>query len=189
MRSSIVLLPRAQRRVLGALVLALGGSFAVLGAYAVHASIEVNPISLPGEDRGTMTSVLPEGWKFFTRNPQEPQIRPYVLEGGAWVTASLLPNSRARNLLGIDRSGRAQSVELGLLSESIPSSAWIACDEAPLVCLDRAPVAATIHNDFPNASVCGAVGLVSQPPVPWAWARSSDHLDMPSRVVRVEVPC
>jgi antimicrobial peptide system SdpA family protein len=189
MRSAFVLSPRGQRRALGALVIALGGSFGLVGAYAVHASIEVNPISLPGEDKETMTSVLPEGWKFFTRNPQEPQIRPYVLQDGAWATASLLPNSRARNLLGIDRSGRAQSVELGLLSESIPSSAWIACDEAPLVCLGRAPVAATIRNDFPNPSVCGAIGLVSQPPVPWAWARSRDHLDMPSRIVRVEVPC
>ena len=181
--------PVLQRRALGALLVALVGAFTTVGAYAVHGSIELNPITLPGEDKELMTTILPEGWKFFTRNPQEPQMLPYVQQDGAWVSASLLPNSRARNLFGLDRRGRAQSVELGIIGEGVPSTAWSECDGAPLECLDRAPVGARIHNDFPSASVCGVVGLVSQPPIPWAWAHSKSHLDMPSRVARLEVSC
>jgi antimicrobial peptide system SdpA family protein len=180
---------RAQSRALGGLVIALGASFAVLGAYAVHGSLEVNPITLPHENRSVMTTLLPEGWKFFTRNPQEAQVRPYALRDGTWASASLLPNSRARNWLGIDRSGRAQGIEIGLLGESVPADAWVPCDEAPLECLARAPVGATFANKSPRPTLCGAVGFVAQPPVPWAWAHDADHLDMPSRVVRVEIQC
>jgi antimicrobial peptide system SdpA family protein len=180
---------RWQLRGLGALIVGTGGAFAALGAYAVHGSLQSNAVTLPFEDKATLTTVTPEGWKFFTRNPQEAQVTPYSLRGVAWVPATYLPNSRPRNWLGIDRSGRAQSIEVGLLSEHIPAEAWTSCDDAPLSCLDGAPVAASFDNEFPEPTLCGVVGLVAQKPVPWAWARSASHLDMPSRVVRVEIRC
>jgi antimicrobial peptide system SdpA family protein len=182
--------PREARelRCLGGLLVSMLAVWATLGAYGVHASLRFNPITLPYEHKATLMELLPEGWRFFTRNPQEEQVQPFVRRDGAWISASTQPNSRARNLFGLDRSGRAQSVELALILEALPREAWVDCTGAPSECLGPVPVALVFANPVAERSICGDVALIAQRPVPWAWAASPD-IDMPSRVARLEVTC
>jgi antimicrobial peptide system SdpA family protein len=177
-------------RGLGAHLLGMFGAWIALAAYAIHASMPFNPITLPfeAEHKTALIEVLPEGWRFFTRNPQEEQVIPLVLIDGTWRPASA-PSSSARNLFGLNRAGRAQSVELGLLLEQMqPKDRWAPCDGSPAECLSRAPVATHLANPSRAPTMCGDMGFVAQRPVPWAWS-ANRNLEMPAKVVRVAVKC
>jgi len=47
----------------------------------------------------------------------------------------------------------------------------------------------TIESAQPERALCGAVGIVLQKPVPWAWARDGRSVIMPSRVARFWIAC
>lgn len=181
---------RNQLRLLGALLVALTLGASVLGAYAVHLAMQFNPVLLPHEMRARLGLGLffPQGWRFFTRNPQEGDLFPLARRDGAWVDISRQPNARAINLFGINRNGRAQGIEMGLVAAQLPPNAWVECKEEPTACLDRMKSAEAI-NTTPSPSLCGEIAIVQQEPTPWAWSRNHGRITMPSRVARLDVKC
>ena len=180
---------RADRSA-GILLAALFGTTMVVGAYAVESSMEYNPLTTRGEVTSASRLFLPESWKFFTRNPQEDQFAVYTRgSDGTWNPALSLPNVQAANLFGLNRFGRGQGVEFALLIHGAKKDGWSDCNDSPVACLERIKVSTHRRNNTPNPSICGDVGVVLQPPVPWAWARWRDQIAMPSRVIRLEVRC
>ena len=182
--------PGARRLGLLALGLLLGWSTVAL--YALHAALPPNPIKLPFAERLDMRLLLPEGWAFFTRDPRDERMMPFQRgPGGEWERASRTPNFQARNSFGIDRAARAQGGELGLLLSEARDTRRMDCEDAPTVCLERAPVALRLHNSSPNPTLCGSLGLVFQKAIPWAWSRSGREkgIIMPSKVLRLDIEC
>ncbi|MFP2904935.1 SdpA family antimicrobial peptide system protein [Pyxidicoccus sp. 3LFB2] len=182
----------ARTRRLGLLALGLILGWSTVTVYALHAALPYNPIQLPFEDRINMRLVLPEGWAFFTRDPREDRMLPYVrATDGQWAWASQTPNFQPKNAFGIDRAARAQGVEMGLLMEQAREYARQACEEDPRRCLERASPGKPLRNRSPNPTLCGQVGFVFQRAVPWAWSRTSQGkpIIMPSKVLRLEVEC
>src|SRR6185436_17127762 len=105
--------------------------YLVLLCYAVHPILPFNPISLPYEKGVSVALFVPEGWKFFTRNPQEALPLAFVRGGdGRWRPASPGPNAAPENRFGLSRAGRARGVETGLLLEGVQKGAWMDCKEA-----------------------------------------------------------
>jgi antimicrobial peptide system SdpA family protein len=177
-------------RALGGCVVAIALVASLAVVYVFHGGMKKNALRLPFERAVNAVFWAPEGWKFFTRDAREERTSMYVRGDGGWRTAALTPNARAENAFGLNRRGRAQGVELGLLTESVPATAWQHCDGSdPLPCLERAAVSQRIRNASPHPSLCGSVGLVSQKPIPWAWASQGLHVTMPIAVVRLEVSC
>ena len=180
---------RSDTKRLGALSLALGTVASVLVAYSVHAGMAHNPVTLPFEREIHAQTWIPEGWKFFTRNPREERIAMMVRKDGQWINGSRTPNANPSNAFGLNRLGRAQGVELALLLENVPSEAWSACKGNTTTCLEKTEPTIRRTNISPNPSLCGSVGLVSQKPIPWAWAREGMHVEMPATVIRMEIQC
>ncbi|WP_228558196.1 SdpA family antimicrobial peptide system protein [Myxococcus sp. AB056] len=179
-------------RRLGLLALGLILGWASVTMYAVHASLPYNPIHLPFEKHFDMKLILPEGWAFFTRDPREDRTLPYLrTPEGQWVWASNAPNFQLQNAFGINRVSRAQSVELGILTNDAAALEQVACNEAPSTCLERAPVAKTLRNKSPRPTMCGELGLVFQRTIPWAWSRTHQDkpITLPSKVLRLNVEC
>jgi antimicrobial peptide system SdpA family protein len=177
-------------RRLGALTLGLASLWAVLAAYAIHPAMPFNTIHLPMEQHLRVSLWFPEGWGFFTRDPRAERLTLYRLDGGRWMRAGRGPNSEPVNVFGINRAARAQAVEAGLLINEGTASplAWIPCTALPSDCLLEArPVAAQNRSRAP--SLCGALGLVTQEPVPWAWLGNRRPVTMPSSIARLEVSC
>jgi antimicrobial peptide system SdpA family protein len=170
-----------------ALVLIVGWCAVI--AYAVHPVLPFNAIRLPGESAVDVELLLPEGWGFFSRNPQE-EVEHFLkrTSGGSWQP--LLPDSYAspRFALGLSRRGRASTQEARWLIQRLPASSWSKCTEAPTLCLEHAP-RITIKSAQPQQALCGEVGIVLQKPVPWAWARHQKDVCMPSRVARLWIAC
>jgi antimicrobial peptide system SdpA family protein len=177
------------QRAAGALLAGMVALAAVGGLYAVHVPMPHNPIHLPYEKKVPVVQFLPEGWKFFTRDPQEEEILLYERAGGAWVRAKNIPNGRAENLFGGSRRGRASAIELGRITGGLPRSSWQDCSDDPAKCLDRLASPRKIKNDNGKPQICGAVGVALQKPVPWAWATSKRSVTMPSRVALLEIQC
>lgn len=175
--------------VVAVAALLMGTFWTVIAAYAVHAAMPPNAVRLPLEDKLRMRDVLPQGWAFFTRDPQEPAIIPHVRSKGRFVAVDKGPNANKHNWFGIRRLARAQNVEVGILMSKVPMAFWDRCRSAPVVCLEKAGLARTLSNPFPRPTVCGEVGLVRQESIPWAWTRDDTVPMMPSKIVRLEVRC
>jgi antimicrobial peptide system SdpA family protein len=157
--------------------------------YALHGGMAFNPIALPMESP-SVRLFAPQGWKFFTRNPQEQATLVFqATTGGSWSSASLTPNSRFSNGFGLSRRGRAQGIEIGLLLRSVVPSAFIECTTEPASCFGSLAEIGPVQNGSPDPSLCGLVGVAMQRPVPWAWARSKKRVVMPSRVIKMRVIC
>lgn len=178
-------------KTLGAAVTSIAALWLLLAFYAVDAALPSNVVHLPFENVVQARTLVPQGWGFFTRSPREADLEPYVLDeaSGDWADVSRAPHSEARNVFGLRRASKAQRIELALVRSGVPKEAWSDCEGDPFDCLDTSEASGPITNGSPGPSICGTVGLVSQEPVPWAWARSGRDIDMPSRVARVEVNC
>ncbi len=158
-----------------------------LAAYAVHPALPANALRLPGADVIKTRVWLPEGWAFFTRDPREVDPLVFQLRDGSWSQLKLGPASRPAYILGLRRYPRALNIELGLIMVAVPSRAWVKCTVLPRECLAKMGAVVSAKNPTPQASLCGSIAIVRQPPVPWAWSRSK--VIMPSSVVSVDVRC
>jgi antimicrobial peptide system SdpA family protein len=176
--------------MLGAATALLGALTATLAAYAIHGSMPYNAVHLPYERELAIRVWLPEAWKFFTADARAETVAPFARDvSGAWSVASFGANGEAANAFGLDRKSRAQGVEMGLLLERVAADAWSACSEPIEACLEMKPPAERVNNVLPRPTLCGRIGFVRAPPVPWSWSRAKPRLQMPSHVVVLEVSC
>lgn len=138
-----------------------------------------------------MFTVLPEGWGFFTRDPQEPRVGVFRRgpESDTWREESAR-NTTAAYLFGASRAARTRGIEIATLLQSVPDAAWVECTDPLEHC------AAAIAQPFPvitnlaaSPTLCGDLLLRLQEPVPWAWSRSARTIEMPSRATAMKVEC
>jgi antimicrobial peptide system SdpA family protein len=165
-------------------------------AIAVVVALRVARTALP-ENAAVPTSqplsalhiLLPQGWSFFTRDPREERISVFVRRGPlAWTNASSTTIADPRNAFGLDRTSRAQGLEVSHLVASVPDTAWTPCRYDSTICLDSVYHSDATANRVANPRLCGEVGIVLRPPVPWAW-RHSAGVRMLARVARLTVRC
>jgi antimicrobial peptide system SdpA family protein len=176
-------------RAIGLLVAGMWVSAATVAAYAGHVPMPHNAVHLPFEKSISAALFLPEGWKFFTRDPRGESTLIVVRTPEGWVPVEGSANGSLVNELGASRRGRAMAVELGQLMEKVSTTDWKDCDRAPGECLQEiaTPLRVTAASSRPQ--LCGIHGVVSQKPVPWAWREAAPPVVMPSRVLLLEVQC
>ena len=177
-----------KRLAVAAVILVAG--WTALIAYALHPALPSNAVKLPYETKLGTREWLPEGWAFFTRNPREEHTLIFRKDDHAqWRQADLGPNGGASNYFGIGRQSRAQLIELGALTFSIPHSKYSDCQKAPIACLDGSSNTMKLINPSPRPTLCGPLGVVLQEQLPWAWAKSAGQISMPSKILRIDVTC
>lgn len=159
----------------------------MLFSYAIHAVLPANPVKLPYESKVSMIKWFPQGWGFFSKNPREDQFFAYNLKSGDSVFT--FPNNRAENLFGLRRYGRTQGIEYGRIYAKLPVTAWEKCEENSKYCINSLKSSITVENDIPRPTLCGKVGIVNKGIVPWAWSKNSRRIEMPSKVMKVNIIC
>jgi antimicrobial peptide system SdpA family protein len=176
--------------IVGAVVIATAFVVMTLATYAIDAAIGYNPIHLPFEKQVYMQGLLPQGWKFFTRNPREDvQFIFKRDENRSWKPVTYGVNSLPSNAFGINRRNRAQGVEIGRLLQSVPKAFWVPAQGDPLESLEMSEILTTVRNETPHPTICGTIGIVLQPALPWAWFATGTKAQMPSKVLKIEVRC
>jgi antimicrobial peptide system SdpA family protein len=162
----------------------------VPAVYVFHAALPYNPVQLPGGRSAELRVIAPQGWKFFTRDPREERLLVRVPDGaGGWTSDVTPTNSAPQNLFGALRSARAQPSEMSELLLRVPETEWVACTADPNVCLAAFTRPLVLNNPDPTPTLCGDVGFVMQPPIPWAWARRLGAVILNSKVLRTQVSC
>lgn len=144
--------------------------------------------------RSTVQTALPQGWAFFTRDPQEPRLTSYVKpDGGEWELEDTGGNGSVRWWFGLDRQARLAGLEMGVIQQAAGQDAWQECaSRDPVECLEEHEENASdapAVNDSERATLCGRVGIVSTPLPPWAWNTDEGKPQMPSEVLMAEVEC
>jgi antimicrobial peptide system SdpA family protein len=176
-------------RAAGLLLAGMVGVAGLVAAYAAHVPMPYNPVHLPFEKSLTMARFLPEGWKFFTRDPREESVFVMAPSSEGWVPMAGAANGSLFNALGASRQGRARSVELGQLTSRVSKSEWRDCDRAPATCLEGIATPVHVQTASSRPQLCGLHAVVAQKPVPWAWRNASPPVVMPSRVLLMDVQC
>ncbi len=80
-------------------------------------------------------------------------------------------------------------VEAGLVLNELAEPQWQSCQGLPTSCLEAAPLGGNVENILSPPSLCGELGFVKQPPIPWAWSQAADETVMPSEVLRLQITC
>ncbi len=165
----------------------------VLGMYSGLSSIPSTILTLPYFDqvKPYAVSAMPQGWAFFSKSPRDPYIAPYR-EGtnGSFTSVSKLPTTRVENLFGISREGRAQGVEVALISGEAGN--WTECSTPVLQeCADmvRDEASTAVTNAVASPTVCGDIVLVQTTPVPWSFRHQTSLREKADKVVKLRVDC
>lgn len=168
----------------------LAGSVALGGAlYAIDASQGKTALALPGQDRLVVGRLSPQGWGFFTKDPQDELLMVMERDRDEWQLTEEYSGAPS-NAFGFRRELRARGAELGLLVQSLTrADQWHECKQRPERCAASLPVAAVVPNPTPSPLYCGELVVVRQRPVPWAWSGAAKPVVMPSFLARIEIQC
>lgn len=148
------------------------GSLAVLipcFGLSIYAGWPSNVLNPAGGDpvRTYVAMSVPQGWAFFTKPADDPEIGAYDVDTGRSILAT--PQTKIENLFGLSRTQRAQGPELASLASQATN--WVECDLRSHGCakpgIDELPD--KVRNDAFVRTVCGEVVLTSERPTPWAY--------------------
>lgn len=171
----------------------------VLGASAVVvlALLPFSPVrtAIPEINEERLTEITPQGWGFFTKDPQEERLTIYRMnEAQEWENFTQ-NNSAATNFFGMSRKARIRGLELSNLLENhgeTVDAAWAECGSQNISeCLQRADELKVlkVDNSYTVRTLCGPVILAQQAPNPWAYYQAGFENGNPVSMVRLDVNC
>ncbi|AFR28182.1 hypothetical protein ARUE_c12620 [Arthrobacter sp. Rue61a] len=167
----------------------------VLGTYSILSSIPSTILTLPYFDqvKPNAVSAMPQGWAFFSKSPRDPSIAPYREDAnGSFTSLSKLPTTRVENLFGVSREGRAQGVEVALISGGSDAGNWMDCSSPVLQeCAERVhdTPSSVVTNTVASPTLCGDVVLVQTTPVPWSFRHQTSLREKVDKVIKLRVDC
>jgi hypothetical protein len=95
----------------------------------------------------------------------------------------------SRSFSDIFKRNRLVHVELGHALARVRASQWVECKHDLYSCLHEVDIERVrLTNRTKLQNVCGEFLIERQPPVPWAWAGTSE-VYMPSKLLHAVVQC
>ncbi len=168
-------------------------SFTSLCAFVLvifFSSIGFNPVQSEVSHQRLIKTFIPQGWAFFTRSPREAQSILYSVVGETLIPVKH-KHSGFSKAFGLNRKSTAIVTEASLLRANIPDSVFMNTQWGYQA--DRIgefpKTSFKVTNEMGQAILCGEYVLVFQKPVPWAWSKSMEEMDMPAKVARLEIVC
>lgn len=149
-----------------------------------------NPLLPRAQQRNTILRLMPQGWAFFTVDPNEPDLFLYRELGEDRFETVDLRAYRAFPLAGLDRRGRLTGHELQAIAQMFARDVWTDCRGTLADCARTLPTQPIrLSKPLRYIATCGRLLLESRQPTPWTWFHRHPDLRMPSRLIRLEVPC
>ncbi|WP_338473376.1 SdpA family antimicrobial peptide system protein (plasmid) [Niallia sp. XMNu-256] len=155
---------------------------------SIISALPQNPLTLNKTNDTLFSQLLPQGWGFFSKNPREEFLNVYSTNS---EISAQWPNMKLTNLFGVDRTGRAQGTELGLIIPELQETDFKECNKDIDDCIadmkDVQPI--EIYNSTPKKTLCGEQYITLQEPMPWAWSSSTERTYKSSKLAKVELVC
>ncbi|MBS1572100.1 MAG: SdpA family antimicrobial peptide system protein [Bacteroidetes bacterium] len=143
--------------------------------YVMVGSLPGATISISKKHKIQTVSIVPEGWAFFTKDPQDED---YILfsktnDKPPTYKNEILPTSSPKNIFGFNRVSRLKSQELGSAVHLIRDSLWVEI-KGSLQANDSLiqklkPKLLPINSKHPYLNGIYIIQKIS--PIPWAWAK------------------
>jgi antimicrobial peptide system SdpA family protein len=134
--------------------------------------------------------VFPQGWSFFTRDPQSTALVLLSDEPDDAVRVDGLPQTLPRNAFGLTRNQRSQDTEKAAYAND--ALEWVECggmlaDACLGLARDAAAERVAAVPGDPN--FCGKFLLAAQKPVPFLFREHTEQDVLVERVAHVDVDC
>lgn len=162
--------------------------------YTANVTNAKSILALPGQSTvsNDLLAAFPQGWKFFSRSPKDEMYSVYLFQGGQLKSVNRLPATSTENIFGLSRRGRAQGVEIGVLT-NVDQKAWVDCGTSTTFAecgsLAAARVPIKLRNRTPAPSVCGDVAIFSVRPVDYEFRENTAQRVQPTQGLHLRVQC
>ena len=135
--------------------------------------------------------LVPEGWAFFTKTPFEPDDYLYRWNGNDHALTPIeLKNAEFRYILGLRKTPRLRSLEVGVLAGRAPRRAWRNCESGLTTCISRGELPVTdVPNIYFDPKFCGLYLIERRAPIHWAWRHMKSRVHLPSSLLLVNAIC
>jgi len=136
-------------------------------------------------------SLVPQGWAFFTRDPQEKVTRVYKKnELGDWQVVTGYSNSFS-NFFGWDRSQRVLFEEASLYWKMLFEMQKAECSGSLSDCSKKLDLVEPVQLplSFQRPNFCGELLLTNAPPLPFEWIRLKSKLSIRYQAAIVRINC
>lgn len=167
------------------LVAAITAVVVLLSVY-VQQSVVRPPFSNAAKQ--TITSLVPQGWAFFTKSPRQAYATPYLAAAGDYQQVE----PRSGVLADTRRLDRNFVIELEMLDRALAEAELIPCESGdPQQCFEELPLTptATIASPLVDPIACGDVYVAMNKVAPWAWRSLADQTLRTEHVALVSVSC
>lgn len=174
--------------VLTDVALVLFWSAAIL--FVILGALPESAISTSYRFRRALVVAMPEGYGFFTRDPQETRVLIYAVDGNGNASPANESDYRGLGWSGVSRKSSVRAMEVKTALALIKPDAWVSCDKELGRCLqDRSLSSIPVKPEMTARTLCGRIVLRRQKPVPWAWSKSNSRIHMPSSIALVDFQC
>ena len=164
--------------------------FSIL-VFLLVVSIPESTINISKTSKVNLANILPQGWAFFTRNPQEENVYIYNYEKIKHneIEQLILHTGSIFNLFGFNRKSRLQSQDLGYIVANLPDTAWttIKGDFNSNLGTILGVKVFQISTAFKYPYFQGYFLLQKKYPIPWAWYRNFDNRNQVSKIAIINV--
>ncbi|MBC6425565.1 MAG: SdpA family antimicrobial peptide system protein [Ekhidna sp.] len=140
-------------------------------------------------NKKSIVFTLPQGWGFFTKNPQSLSANCYLIEGNK-LERKTVSNSSWKNLFGLARKSRYYGFELSQILNVIPANQWInSKGNFREIDFINHPTF-VIKNEDLNLLVyeySKKYLIVLNKPIPFAWAQMNQEEYQPFKYIVIEL--
>lgn len=143
-------------------------------------------VVLNGNVKLVISTLFPEGWGFFTKNPREEFLELYRMENGKPISVIIL-NQSIENIFGLSRKSRLVGYEASMLAKDIPVNKWISNERKPIEAFANLKSSYTKPKGNFRELVNGEYLLKVTKPVPFAWAKRNQEAHTPFKVIKVRI--
>lgn len=150
-----------------------------------------NPIKITNSVNTKLSTLTPQGWAFFTRSPREAQIIIYSVADDGSFSKYQHKHSSLNNLFGLNRKSSKVLGELQMIKSNVADSLFENCkwNYQKLRAFKIPKSTHTIKNIIDEPILCGEFIIIFQKPIPWAWSKSIDRIEMPAKIIRLNIDC
>lgn len=156
--------------------------------------VEVNPVKFNNNIENRFFSFVPQGWAFFTRSPREAQIILYKKndENNKYEEINQR-HADIHNLFGLNRKPSKILGELQFAKSEIPQNIYFdtVFNYQTKHIIDEVKELKPYYfeNKMYDPLLCGDYIVIYQKPIPWAWSKNLDNINMPCKMIKIKFLC
>ncbi len=162
--------------------------YSTLIILVVFSNVPYSELSIQGQLKKYIQTVLPQGWEFFTLNPRSEYTVIYKYNSNGEIIIQDFKNSSTNSYLGISKINRIRNIELEVLISRTDSSKYITCFSfEELKNISDTTTCYTIKNTTNIHAMKGTFLIRKTTPIPWAWYCNNPNLFIASKIIKIKI--